>query len=215
MTGPARDRRASEPPARELGACRRCSLWEHATQAVHGEGPRRATLMLVGEQPGDRDDLSGRPFVGSAGHILDRALADADITRAEVYLTNAVKHFKWEPRGRRRLHRPPAQREVEACRHWLVRELDAIGPRVIVALGATALRAVLDDPAATLRRTHEAIALPDGRYVVATAPPSFVLRTRDANSRERAYDELVDALRTARRLVRYGLAHHEPAPGAA
>ncbi|ALK32339.1 DNA glycosylase [Burkholderia plantarii] len=215
MTGPSRGRRADAPPARELGACRRCALWEHATQAVHGEGPRRAALMLVGEQPGDHDDLSGRPFGGSAGHILDRALADADIARAEVYLTNAVKHFKWEPRGKRRLHRPPAPREVEACRHWLARELDAVGPRVIVALGATALRAVLDDPAATLPRTHETLALPDGRYVVGTDHPSFVLRTRDANSRERAYDELVDALRTARRLVRDGLAHHEPAPGAA
>ncbi|WP_269508947.1 UdgX family uracil-DNA binding protein [Burkholderia sp. IMCC1007] len=185
-----------------LDACRRCTLWEHATQAVPGAGPVDARIVLVGEQPGDQEDRAGVPFVGAAGHVLDRALGDAGIERASVYLTNAVKHFKWEPRGKRRLHKTPAQREVAACRYWLERELDALGPRVIVALGATALRAVLHDNAATLERTPTPVRSPEGCLVVATYHPSYVLRTRGADSRERAYRTLVDALRTAARLAR-------------
>ncbi|RKU00234.1 hydroxyacid dehydrogenase [Burkholderia sp. Nafp2/4-1b] len=185
-----------------LDACRRCSLWEHATQPVPGAGPADARIMLVGEQPGDQEDRTGVPFVGAAGRMLDRALDEAGIERGSVYLTNAVKHFKWEPRGKRRLHKTPAQREVAACRYWLERELDTVTPRVIVALGATALRAVLQDNDATLERTRKPVRTPDGSVVVATYHPSYVLRTRGADSREHAYRTLVDALRTASRLAR-------------
>ncbi|VWC21579.1 phage SPO1 DNA polymerase-related protein [Burkholderia stagnalis] len=185
-----------------LDACRRCPLWEHATQAVPGVGPRDARIMLIGEQPGDREDRAGEPFVGAAGHVLDRALEDAGLSRASVYLTNAVKHFKWEPRGKRRLHKTPAQREVDACGYWLDREIDAVRPEVIVALGVTALRAVLHDHDATLRGATATLQTADGYAVVATYHPSYVLRTRGADAREHAYRVLVDALRTAA-----GLAH--------
>ncbi|MGC2947222.1 UdgX family uracil-DNA binding protein [Burkholderia ambifaria] len=193
--------RDDEAPA-TLDACRRCGLWEHATQPVPGAGPTDARIMLVGEQPGDQEDRTGIPFVGAAGRMLDRALDEAGIERASVYVTNAVKHFKWEPRGKRRLHKTPTQREVAACRYWLERELAALGPRVIVALGATALRAVLQDNDATLERTRHPVRSPDGCLVVATYHPSYVLRTRGADSREQAYRMLVDALRTASRLAR-------------
>ncbi|RQS28866.1 uracil-DNA glycosylase [Burkholderia sp. Bp8992] len=188
------------PPT--LDACRRCTLWEHATQPVPGMGPLDASIMLVGEQPGDQEDRAGLPFVGAAGRLLDRALDEAGIERTHVYVTNAVKHFKWEPRGKRRLHKTPAQREVAACRYWLERELDAVHPRVVVALGATALRAVLQDNDATLERTRAPVRTGDGRLVVAAYHPSYVLRTRGADSREHAYRALVDALRTASDLAR-------------
>ncbi|MGZ2749498.1 UdgX family uracil-DNA binding protein [Burkholderia stagnalis] len=194
-----------EPPddaPATLDACRRCALWQHATQAVPGTGPRDARIMLVGEQPGDREDRAGVPFVGSAGHVLDRALEDAGLSRAAVYLTNAVKHFKWEPRGKRRLHKPPAQREVDACRYWLAREIDAVRPWVIVALGVTALRAVLQDHDATLRDATATLRTADGCPVVAACHPSYVLSTRGADAREHAYHALVDALRTAAGLAR-------------
>lgn len=198
---PAPAARGGDAPA-TLDACRRCALWEHATQPVPGAGPVDATIMLVGEQPGDQEDRKGLPFVGAAGRMLDRALDEAGIERSHVYLTNAVKHFKWEPRGKRRLHKTPAQREVAACRYWLERELDAVRPRVIVALGGTALRAVLQDNDATLERTRAPVRTAEGRLVVATCHPSYVLRTRGADSREHAYRTLVDALRTASRLAR-------------
>ncbi|KAG8152418.1 UdgX family uracil-DNA binding protein [Burkholderia catarinensis] len=200
------------PPAADdlpatLDACRRCTLWEHATQPVPGAGPVAATIMLVGEQPGDQEDRTGLPFVGAAGRMLGRALDEAGIDRTCVYVTNAVKHFKWEPRGKRRLHKTPAQREVEACRCWLDRELEVVQPRVIVALGGTALRAVLQDHDATLERARAPVRTADGRLVVATCHPSYVLRTRGADSREHAYLTLVDALRTASHLA--GDPHHD------
>src|ERR1700734_2544174 len=123
---------------REAASCRACPLWKNATQTVFGEGPSDAQIMLVGEQPGDREDLAGRPFVGPAGLLLNRALADAGVDRARVYVTNAVKHFKFEPRGKRRLHKRPNASEIRICRRWLFDEIEAIGPRLIVALGATA-----------------------------------------------------------------------------
>ncbi len=123
--------------------CRACDLYKHATQTVFGEGPARAALMLIGEQPGDAEDLSGHPFVGPAGQLLDRALADAGIDRAAVYLTNVVKHFKFEPRGKRRIHKKPRASEIGACRPWLDREIALVKPRVIVCLGATAAQALL------------------------------------------------------------------------
>src|SRR5438132_3549968 len=154
---------------REAAAgCRNCPLWENATQTVFGEGNPRARIMFVGEQPGDVEDRQGHPFVGPAGRILDQAMDEAGIDRAKAYVTNAVKHFKWEPRGKRRLHKTPAQREIEACRQWLEGEIRVIRPRVIACLGATAARALLgSDFRVSTRR---------GRYV-ASAHAEFVFAT--------------------------------------
>ena len=136
--------RVAQPPDKQdIDACRRCPLWKRATQGVAGKGPRRAALMLVGEQPGDEEDRQGQPFVGPAGLLLRRALADAGIDDSAVYITNAVKHFSWEPRGTRRIHKTPTQREIAACQDWLDREIDSVRPAVIVALGATALFALI------------------------------------------------------------------------
>lgn len=157
--------------------------------------------MLVGEQPGDREDRAGVPFVGSAGHVLDRALEDAGSSRAAVYLTNAVKHFAGAAR-QAQAAQAPAQREVDACRYWLAREIDAVRPWVIVALGVTALRAVLQDHDATLRDATATLRTADGCPVVAACHPSYVLSTRGADAREHAYHALVDALRTAAGLAR-------------
>jgi uracil-DNA glycosylase family protein len=129
-------------PGETLQNCRRCDLWKHATQAVGGEGPPRARIMLVGEQPGDEEDLRGHPFVGPAGGMLNDAIEAAGLARGALYITNAVKHFKWEPRGKRRLHKKPGVGEIKTCSVWLEREIDEIKPRVIVALGGTALRAL-------------------------------------------------------------------------
>jgi uracil-DNA glycosylase len=137
---------------REAAAgCRDCPLWQGATQTVFGEGPARARLMLVGEQPGDKEDLAGHPFVGPAGQLLDQALAELGLDRRAIYVTNAVKHFKYELRGKRRMHKTPAQREIEACHHWLDDEIAALRPRAIAALGATAARALLGRPVAVTR----------------------------------------------------------------
>ncbi|SAK64605.1 phage SPO1 DNA polymerase-related protein [Caballeronia hypogeia] len=168
-----------------LDECRRCALWEQATQAVPGKGPRHAPLMIVGEQPGDQEDLQGLPFVGPAGAMLDRALAEAGVARKEVYVTNAVKHFKWEPRGKRRVHKTPAQREVNACHYWLERETGEIAPKVIVALGSTALRSVLQDSKATLQASMGNAIEHEGQVVVATYRPSFALRARRRDPRTR------------------------------
>ncbi|MCO5400419.1 UdgX family uracil-DNA binding protein [Ralstonia soli] len=184
-----------------LEACRRCDLWRHATQAVPGEGRRRARIMLVGEQPGDGEDLAGKPFVGPAGKLLDRALAEAGIPRDDVFITNAVKHFKWELRGKRRLHKTPGQREVEACMYWLERELQQEAPAVVVALGATALKALLDDAHARLQEHFNKVTRREGRAVLATWHPSYALRAPDAAARERAYLDIVSALEHARQLA--------------
>ncbi len=156
--------------------CRRCDLWRHATQAVLGRGPKPARIMLVGEQPGDIEDLQGLPFVGPAGRVLDAALAAAGLTRAELFITNAVKHFKWEPRGKRRLHKKPEQREVNACHVWLEREIAAVAPRVIVALGATALRALTGSSLAIEAARREILAHESGAKLLATYHPSAILR---------------------------------------
>jgi len=187
-----------------LDACRRCALWRDATQAVPGAGASRATIMLVGEQPGDREDIEGKPFVGPAGALLDAALQEAGIHRPDVYVTNAVKHFKWTLRGKRRLHRTPAQREVEACSYWLERELAKVHATVIVALGATALRAVRDEPAARLQDYFGRATDARGRQVVATWHPSYVLRAPDPDARERARADLIAALRLAAKLAAGG-----------
>lgn len=157
--------------------------------------------MLVGEQPGDGEDLAGKPFVGPAGKLLDRALADAEIPRDQVFITNAVKHFKWELRGKRRLHKTPGQREVEACLYWLERELQDVAPAVVVALGATALKALLDDPRARLQDHFNKRTVHEGRTIIATWHPSYALRAPDATARERAYHQIVAALKHARALA--------------
>ena len=182
-----------------LQDCRGCPLYEHATQGVLGEGPVRAELMLVGEQPGDQEDLQGRPFVGPAGKLLDRALDAAGIDRARVYVTNAVKHFKFEPRGKRRIHKKPSTGETYACHPWLDAERDRVHPRVIVCLGATALLSVVGPKARVLESRGQWLHTPQGDPVVVTRHPSALLRMLDHEERERAFQELVDDLRFASR----------------
>jgi DNA polymerase len=183
---------------REAAAgCRNCPLWENATQTVFGEGNPKAKLMLVGEQPGDAEDRQGHPFVGPAGRILDEALEAAAIDRARIYVTNAVKHFKWEPRGKRRLHKTPAQREIEACYQWLEGEIQAVRPALIVALGATAAKTLLG-PRFRITQERGRIqareGLPD---VIATFHPSYLLRLKDRAGGDEAYGQFLDDLKTA------------------
>jgi DNA polymerase len=176
--------------------CRDCPLWRNATQTVFGDGDADARLVLVGEQPGDAEDVSGKPFVGPAGKVLDRALAEAGIARSEVYVTNAVKHFKWEPRGKRRLHKTPAQLEIEACSQWLSGELEAVRPALVVCLGATATRALLGPGASLSRWRGSVVERPSSPPVLATVHPSFILRV-PPGSRQNAYQGLVDDLKLA------------------
>ncbi|WP_454056545.1 UdgX family uracil-DNA binding protein [Cupriavidus sp. Marseille-Q8015] len=185
------------PDKPHLDACRRCELWRNATQGVPGDGPRHARVMLVGEQPGAQEDQQGAPFVGPAGHMLDEALARAGLARDSVFMTNAVKHFKFELRGKRRLHKTPAQREVEACGYWLEKEIRDVDPDIIVALGATAARAVLGEKRVTLSTLMDTAVVHDGRVVIATYHPSFVLRQRDEAGRKAAFDRIVASLRHA------------------
>ncbi len=156
--------------------CRRCDLWRHATQAVEGEGSPSARIMLVGEQPGDEEDLRGHPFVGPAGKVLDRAITAAGLERKGVYVTNAVKHFKWEPRGKRRLHKRPGIGEINACHVWLEQEIAAVKPAVIVALGATALRALTGTTLSIDSARRQELRHPSGSRILATYHPSAILR---------------------------------------
>lgn len=184
-----------------LDQCRRCDLWENATQAVPGVGPKRARIMLVGEQPGDQEDLQGLPFVGPAGAVLEKAMAQAGMERDSIYLTNAVKHFKWELRGKRRLHKTPAQKEISACHLWLEEELARVRPDVVVALGSTALKSVLQDGSVTMKSVMDAPVQHDGRWVVTVYHPSYVLRAPDEDTRRQAYEVIVEGLRQAKRLL--------------
>ncbi|MTW11658.1 UdgX family uracil-DNA binding protein [Pseudoduganella eburnea] len=184
-----------------LDECRRCDLWRNATQPVGGQGARRAKLMLVGEQPGDQEDLAGKPFVGPAGDLLDAALEAAGIDRRQVYITNAVKHFKWEPRGKRRMHKTPAQKEVAACHYWLEAELESVGPDVIVALGATALKSVLQSGSVTLKDYMGQPVERGGRWIVATYHPAYALRVPSSEARAEARQAIIDALLEAKRLL--------------
>ena len=183
--------------------CRACTLWRHATQTVFGEGNARAPIMLVGEQPGDIEDQKGRPFVGPAGAVLDKALADAALARESVYVTNAVRHFKWEPRGKRRLHKTPAQQEIEACRQWLERELELIKPSLIVAMGTTAARAVLGRAVTLTRMRGRIMPRDNAPAVLLTVHPSYILRV-PPQSRDQAYEDLVHDLRVAAHLLQRG-----------
>jgi DNA polymerase len=184
--------------------CRACPLWEHATQTVPGEGPATARLMLIGEQPGDLEDIEGRPFVGPAGRLLDRALAEAGVSRGGVYVTNAVKHFKFEPRGKRRLHKRPAAAEIHACLPWLERELETVDPGVIVLLGASAAQAVLGRSVAVTRERGEPFALPGGRTGLIATHPSYILRLQTDREKAAAFDALVADLRKAGELAEAG-----------
>jgi uracil-DNA glycosylase len=189
----------SRPPSEEtLQACRRCELWKHATQAVGGEGPRSAAVMLVGEQPGDEEDLRGHPFVGPAGRVLDGAIAAAGMLRKNVFVTNAVKHFKWEPRGKRRLHKRPGAGEIKACHVWLEQELAAIKPRVVIALGATALRALTRSSRSIYAARGQALSLQGGVPLVATYHPSAILRAEGARAQELKAILVEDLQRAAR-----------------
>ena len=185
----------------KLDECRRCELWQYATQAVPGEGPKTAQIMLVGEQPGDQEDLAGQAFVGPAGKLLDRVFEAADVDRRAIYLTNAVKHFKWEPRGKRRLHKTPAQREVEACSYWLEKELATVQPTVIVALGATALKAVLGNGNAKLAESLGKAIQHEGRWVVTVYHPSYILRVPDEEAKRQAFNVMVEGLKLAKGLL--------------
>jgi len=180
------------------GRCRECPLFANATQTVWGEGPIGARLMLVGETPGDQEDLQGRPFVGPAGRLLDRALAELGWDRSIAYVTNAVKHFKWTPapRGKRRMHKTPAQREADACEPWLESEIALVQPQAIVALGATAARQLLKRPVAVTRERGQWLVRDDGLPVLITLHPSALLRV-DPAEREAAYAAWVEDLRHA------------------
>jgi DNA polymerase len=181
--------------------CRNCPLWEHATQTVFGEGKARARVMLVGEQPGDVEDREGHPFVGPAGCILDQGLRDAGLDRGKLYVTNAVKHFKWEPRGKRRMHKTPAQREIDACYQWLEGELETVKPKLIVALGATAAKVLLG-PRFRITRERGQIQPRDGLPdVLATYHPSFLLRVKGRPEGEEIYGQFVADLRLAGRYL--------------
>jgi uracil-DNA glycosylase len=180
---------------RASDGCRGCGLYEHATQTVFGAGDAHAAVMLVGEQPGDREDIEGEPFVGPAGALLDRALAEAGLDRSSLYVTNAVKHFKWERRGKVRLHKKPGAREVAACKPWLLAEVDAVRPAIVVCLGATAAQALLGAEFRVTRQRGQIMSGPHRTPTMATVHPSSILRARDESARQSQLDEFVQDLR--------------------
>jgi DNA polymerase len=197
----------TQDPATALAALRvevladRGPLAEHATQAVFGEGPLGAPLLFVGEQPGDEEDIAGRPFVGPAGRLFDRALTEAGIPRPETYVTNAVKHFKFKPTGRRRLHQTPDAGDIAHYRPFLRREIEIVGPQLVVSLGATALRALSGKPLAIGKHRGEVLQTADGVAVFPTVHPSYLLRLPDPDSKAREYDRFVGDLKAAWREV--------------
>ena len=182
--------------------CIACPLYKRATQIVFGEGPEGAPIMLLGEQPGDYEDVAGKPFVGPAGKIMDRALEESGIDRSQVYVTNAVKHFKWEPRAKRRIHKKPSSREITACRPWLEAELRLVKPRLLVCLGATAAQAIFGPSFRVTRERGKVLFSKLAPRVLATVHPSSLLRQPDEGSREREYGRFVVDLRAALRAAR-------------
>jgi uracil-DNA glycosylase family protein len=193
--------RPSLPKLREAAAgCTACPLHETGTQTVFGEGTSKAEVVFVGEQPGDQEDLQGKPFVGPAGKLLDKALEDAGIDRSQVYVTNVVKHFKWQARGKRRIHQKPNWSEIAACRPWLEAELEVVEPRVLVCLGATAAQALLGRDFRVSRQRGEPVESDLAENVIATVHPSSILRA-DAETRELEYRELVRDLETVAKLI--------------
>jgi uracil-DNA glycosylase len=185
----------------EAADCRACPLWKNATQTVFGEGPPHAPLMLVGEQPGDKEDIAGKPFVGPAGQMLDRALEEAGIDRNKAYVTNAVKHFKFLARGKFRLHQKPTTPEIKACRPWYERELAAVKPDLVVAMGATAAQSVFGKITPINKNRGRLIDL-DGTRALVTVHPSYLLRLPDEDARAKEYERFVDDLKIAAALLR-------------
>lgn len=203
MPGAAARRKRLTQVRDAADGCRRCDLWKRGTQTVFGEGPVTAPLMLVGEQPGDQEDLAGEPFVGPAGQLLRDALLEAGLDPAEVYLTNAVKHFKWQPRGKRRIHEKPNREEVLACRMWLDEEIEHVRPVMIVALGATATNTLLGSSAKVMRDRGKFFESTLAQYVAVTVHPSSILRAPDSAARRKARAEFVADLKAfARKLGR-------------
>jgi uracil-DNA glycosylase len=192
--------------ARAVQSCRGCELYQNATQAVFGEGPRDAQLVLIGEQPGNEEDLQGHPFVGPAGRLLDEALEEAGLDRTSVYVTNAVKHFKWEPQGKRRLHKKPSSRELAACSPWLDAEVGLINPFGIVCLGATAAQRLLGRDFRITQSRGQRFARDAGGWILATWHPSAILRAPDAEQRHKLRAEFIHDLASA------ALALHKAAP---
>jgi len=176
-------------------SCRGCELWKRGTQTVFGEGAPHARVLFVGEQPGDKEDLEGRPFVGPAGALLDKALVEAGIDRKQTYVTNAVKHFKWEPRGKRRIHKKPNSLEIAACRPWLDVEIDLVQPEVVVCLGATAAQALLGRSLRVTRERGKLLPFGAAPHALATVHPSSILRAPDEELRHREYELFVNDLR--------------------
>jgi uracil-DNA glycosylase family protein len=206
MTGTAAPRIPDRPGLRNLrdaaAGCRACPLWKRGTQTVFGAGRRSAKVMLVGEQPGDREDREGKPFVGPAGRVLDEALAEAGIDRGDAYVTNVVKHFKWIPRGKRRIHQRPNAEEIAACRPWLEAELRVVKPRVMVCLGATAARALLGSDFRVTRDRGKLVESDLAPIATGTVHPSSILRIDDADERRVARAELADDLREVAKRLR-------------
>jgi uracil-DNA glycosylase len=182
-------------------ACKACDLWLRGTQTVFGEGARHAKVMFVGEQPGDKEDLEGKPFVGPAGALLDKALVEAGIDRKQTYVTNAVKHFKWEPRGKRRIHKKPNSLEISACRAWLDAEIDVVKPQVIVCLGATAAQSLLGRHFRVTQQRGQLMDFHDATKIAATVHPSSILRAPDEDSRHREMQLFINDLRIIAKFV--------------
>jgi DNA polymerase len=182
--------------------CKACDLWESGTQTVFGEGATPARLMLVGEQPGNEEDKTGRPFVGPAGRLLDDALKEAGIDRTETYVTNVVKHFKWEPRGKLRIHKKPNSQEINACLPWLQAEIAVVKPKAILLLGATAAQALLGSQFRVTKQRGQLIESPLAQYVMATVHPSSILRAPDIETRRVEYREFVEDLKKLARLLK-------------
>jgi uracil-DNA glycosylase len=190
----------------EAADCRACPLWKDATQTVFGEGPQNAQIMLVGEQPGDKEDLAGKPFVGPAGQMLDRALDEAGIDRSKVYVTNAVKHFKFVSRGKIRLHQKPNTAEIRACRPWYERERAALKPALVVAMGATAAQSVFGKITPINKSRGRLIDMDNGLMAIVTVHPSYLLRLPDAAAKKREYRRFVADLAIASALLRKSVA---------
>jgi DNA polymerase len=195
-------KKASLEELREAAkSCKNCDLWKLGTQTVFGEGSPHSKLMLVGEQPGDQEDIAGKPFVGPAGKLLDSALVEAGIDRRKVYVTNAVKHFKWEPRGKRRIHKKPSSAEIAACRPWLDAEIAATKPKVIVCLGATAAQALLGKDFRVTRHRGEFVSSPLAPHVAATVHPSSILRAPDEDARHEEMARFIADLKKIARVL--------------
>ncbi|SRR5581483_2833634 len=182
-------------------ACKACPLWERGTQTVFGDGSGKAKVVFVGEQPGNDEDLAGKPFVGPAGRLLDEALAEAGIQREEIYVTNVVKHFKWEPKGKRRIHKKPSSREIAACRPWLQAELEVIKPKVLVCLGATAAQAIIARDFKVSRQRGKLVSSELAPNVMATVHPSSILRAPDQETRHAERKKFVDDLKAIAKII--------------